>query len=99
MKTYARRFVIGRGVQAISAALLLPLVTRRAGAAEACVKPASESLLKSLNYVPVAADAAKSCKACAFFTADAASAACGGCMIASGPVNATGHCDSWVAKT
>ncbi len=66
-----------------------------ARAADACVQPESESLRASLNYASTGADMAATCAHCAFFTADPASAACGGCQIMGGPVDATGHCDSF----
>ena len=70
-------------------------VTRAARAADACVQPESESLRTSLNYTSAGADAATTCAHCAFFTMDAAGGACGGCTILGGPVDATGHCDSF----
>ena len=70
-------------------------VTRAARAADACVQPESESLRTSLNYTSAGADAATTCAHCAFFTLDAAGGACGGCTILGGPVDATGHCDSF----
>ena len=69
--------------------------TRAARAAGACVQPESESLRASLNYVSPSADAAAACAHCAFFTADAAGGACGECKILGGPVDSTGHCDSF----
>lgn len=68
---------------------------RAARAAEACVQPESESLRTSLNYTSAGADPAATCAHCAFFTTDAAGGACGGCTILGGPVDATGHCDSF----
>lgn len=86
----------------LPAACLLPLLSGRAmgAAAGSCVEPgsASESLLKSLSYIDAAADAAKSCKVCAFFTQDDAAPACGKCTLANGPVSASGHCEGWAAK-
>ena len=66
-----------------------------AHAADSCVEPDSESLRASLNYASQAAEPAASCAHCAFFTADAAGVACGACKIMSGPVDSTGHCDSF----
>ncbi len=63
--------------------------------AGACVNPDSESLRASLNYVGTAADPAAACAHCAFFTADPAGGNCGTCQMLSGPVDATGHCDSF----
>jgi hypothetical protein len=66
-----------------------------ARAAAACVQADSESLRASLNYVNPFADAAAACAHCAFFTADPAGGACGECKILGGPVDRTGHCDSF----
>jgi hypothetical protein len=68
---------------------------RAAGAAETCVQPESESLRASLNYTSAAADAAAACAHCAFFAAEPAGGACGQCRILGGPVDRTGHCDSF----
>jgi hypothetical protein len=70
-------------------------LARAASAADACVEPDSESLRASLNYVNPAADAAAACAHCAFFTAEPAGGACGACKIMGGPVDGTGHCDSF----
>jgi hypothetical protein len=68
-----------------------------ARAAESCVEADSESLRASLNYVNPAADASAACAHCAFFTADPAGGVCGGCKMMGGPVDNTGHCDSFSA--
>lgn len=70
-------------------------LSRGARAAGSCVQPESESLRASLNYVSASADAAATCAHCAFFTAGPAGGACGGCKILGGPVDSTGHCDSF----
>lgn len=70
-------------------------IARAAAAADSCTAPESESLRASLAYVTAAADPAASCARCAFFTADAAAPACGNCTILGGPVDSTGHCDSF----
>ena len=68
----------------------------RAGrTAEACVLPESESLRASLNYASTAADPEVACARCVFFAADPAGGGCGVCQILGGPVDATGHCDSF----
>ena len=64
-------------------------------AAGGCVQPESESMRASVNYVGTAADPAAACARCAYFSADPAGGACGSCQILSGPVDATGHCDSF----
>lgn len=68
---------------------------RLAHGAEACVSPESESLRASLNYTGTAPVPEAACAHCAFFTADAAGGPCGACQILGGPVDATGHCDSF----
>ena len=67
----------------------------RGARAGSCVEPESESLRSSLNYVATAPDPASSCAHCAFFTADRAGDACGMCKIMGGPIDSTGHCDSF----
>jgi hypothetical protein len=52
----------------------------------------------SLNYVEVHTNQNESCAKCGFYTADAANAGCGACMIFTGPANGKGHCDSWAPK-
>ena len=63
-------------------------------AADSCVQPESESLRASLNYAATAADPAAACAHCAFFAAGPGGD-CGSCTILGGPVDATGHCDSF----
>jgi hypothetical protein len=75
-----------------AAGFALPDLARAAGA---CVQPDSESLRASLNYLNPSADAAAACAHCAFFTAAPAGGACGECKILGGPVDSTGHCDSF----
>jgi hypothetical protein len=70
-------------------------LARLARGAESCVLPESESMRASLNYASTAADPAVACARCAFFTADTAGGGCGACQILGGPVDATGHCDSF----
>lgn len=85
-------------LNAIGAASALPLLAmgKRVRAAElACVEPASESLRNSLSYTDPGPNPAQRCGSCGFFEGKAA---CGHCQIMSGPVSATGHCESWAAK-
>jgi len=91
-----RRKALIRGLQILSAAAVIPLAARRAGAAEACVEPASESLRSALHYADPSPNAEQPCMKCGFFTPD--KAPCGNCMIMTGPVSEKGHCDSWAAK-
>lgn len=106
MRDLHRRDVICGGLKLLTAIAVLPLAAvPRARAATSCVNPDSEALRDSLHYTDTAADPAKACKACGFFTAEEQAAgkerasACGNCMIFTGPVSATGHCDSWSMKS
>ena len=74
-------------------------LSRGARAAGSCVQPESESLAASLNYTSASADAATACARCAFFTSDVAGGTCGACKILGGPVDSTGHCDSFSPPT
>jgi hypothetical protein len=110
MRELHRRELICRGLKLLTAVAALPLATQRASAATSCVEADSQPLRESLHYIDIAPDAAKSCNGCGFFTAEERKPAeeqkpaaerkpaCGNCMIFSGPVNATGHCDSWSMK-
>jgi hypothetical protein len=91
--------LLRRALELCSAATLAGALARGASATEACVEPSSESLRESLRYVAAAADPAKACAQCGFFTAQDPKSACGQCAIMSGPVHATGHCESWSAKS
>jgi hypothetical protein len=106
MRNPHRREILGRGLKLLTAVAALPLAVSRASAAAAsCTQPDSQPLRESLHYTDVAQEAAKACAGCGFFTAEAGKPdgeqkpACGNCMIFSGPVNTTGHCDSWSAKS
>ena len=92
MTTLTRRQLL-LGAAPLGAAAITFAGTARA--AESCVQPDSESLRVSLNYVTTAADASAACAHCAYFTADPAGAGCGACQILGGPVDETGHCDSF----
>ncbi len=92
MTGLTRRQLLLRAVPLGAAAVAF---ARTVGAAEACVQPESESLRASLNYVSATADPGAACAHCAYFTADPAGGACGPCQILGGPVDATGHCDSF----
>jgi hypothetical protein len=105
MRNSDRREVLRHGLKLLTAVAALPLTVPRASAAASCTQPDSQPLRESLHYSDVAQDAAKACVACGFFTAEERKAseeqkpACGSCMIFGGPVNATGHCDSWSMKS
>lgn len=95
MSTTSRRTILRRGVQALAAASLAPLVVRQAQAAASCSTDASESLRESLNYKEPSPMAAQNCSTCSFYTA---AGNCGSCSIMSDKVSPKGHCDSWAPK-
>jgi hypothetical protein len=76
-----------------------PAFMRAATAADSCVDAQSESLRASLHYASTSPVPNQNCGACGFFTGNDAKPACGNCQIMSGPVDSTGHCDSWSAKS
>jgi hypothetical protein len=94
----SRRHLLRRALQLTTAVAAAPALVRTAAAAESCVDPQSESLRASLHYASASPVAGQPCSACGFFTANA-TGGCGNCVIMSGPVDATGHCDSWSAKS
>ena len=87
-KLLRRHFLI-KSTQVLSAATLIPVVAK----AQQCVDVQSEELRESLNYQDPGPDPQQQCKACGFF--EMKSAPCGYCMIMTGPVNASAHCESW----
>jgi High potential iron-sulfur protein len=92
----SRRLILRRALQLTTALAVTPRLTAAAPGAS-CVDPQSESLRASLHYAGVSPVAGQNCGACGFFTA--VQGGCGTCVIMSGPVDATGHCDSWSAKS
>ena len=98
MKSRARRHFIQHTLGLVPLGALVPGLLRQARASESCVDPASESLRESLHYQAAAPDPKKSCSKCGFFT-PADPPKCGDCKIMSGPVDPTGHCDSWSEKS
>ena len=97
MPDSSRRLLLRRALQLTTALAAAPVLVRAAKAADSCVDPQSESLRASLHYASVSPVAGQNCGACGFFTA--AQGGCGNCVIMSGPVDGTGHCDSWSAKS
>lgn len=95
MQSMPRRWFLRRALQLSAAATALPRVLT---AAQSCVDPASESLRASLHYTSVSTVANQSCSACGFFTPGGKSG-CGSCVMMSGPVDETGRCDSWSARS
>lgn len=94
-----RRVLLRRALQLSLGVATLPRLLSAAAAADSCVDPQSESLRASLHYANPSAVANQSCSGCGFFTGDSARPACGSCVIMSGPVDATGRCDSWSARS
>lgn len=57
---------------------------------------AEESVRRTLNYMEISPDPAKTCTDCEFFHAPKATGGCGTCEMFGGqPVNPGGRCDSW----
>jgi len=96
MAELPRRLFLRRALQLSAAAASLPALVK---AAESCVDPQSESMRTSLHYASVLTVANQSCSLCGFFTPDSAKSGCGNCVIMSGPVDQTGRCDSWSARS
>jgi hypothetical protein len=94
-----RRVLLRRVLQFTGALAVAPRIIGTSQGAQSCVDPASESLRTSLHYASVSPKADEPCKGCGFFTPDGSQPACGNCQIMSGPVDATGHCDSWAARS
>lgn len=99
MHQLPRRLIVRRALQMAAALAALPRIVTAAPAPRACVDPQSESLRASLHYASVSAVANQSCSGCGFFTRDSGQSGCGSCVIMSGPVDETGRCDSWNARS
>jgi hypothetical protein len=61
--------------------------------------PADLSVRTALAYTDISMEAGKSCLSCQQFVAPAAVGTCGTCKVLKGPINPTGYCKSFVAKT
>ena len=95
--------LLRRALQLTTALVAMP---RIAGAeasattsAAACVDPQSESLRGSLHYASASPVANQTCAGCGFYSAGDTKTGCGNCVMMSGPVDATGHCDSWSPRS
>src|SRR5262245_8571397 len=97
MHDSSRRLLLRRALQLTAALAAAPALVRHATAAESCVDPQSQSLRTSLQYASGSPVSNQNCGACGVFTPS--QCGCGNCQIMSGPVDATGHCDSWSAKS
>ena len=87
-------------------------VTLGSAAVAACNKPAALSCVDTtglsptdaqirtaLAYVDTSADPAKVCSRCQQFIPPPAAGSCGTCKVVKGPINPSGNCKSFVAKT
>ena len=86
----------------VGSALVRALEMAAAADAKACVDlktmdSGQKSIRESLKFTEKAADPAKTCGSCGFFTPT--TEGCGTCMIFTGPANSMGHCDAWSAKS
>lgn len=98
MTDQRRRYFLQRAIGLIPIVYFAPALLQQARAAASCVDPDSESLRTSMHYVAKSSDANKECGTCGFFTPSDPKS-CGECQIMSGPVDFTGHCDSWSPKS
>jgi hypothetical protein len=109
MDTLTRRSFFRLGLTVSAAAAAATALTSCSGGKPATagggcadsenMSPSETSLREANHYVENAADAAKSCSGCTFFTPGADGAGCGTCQIyTGGPANPKGYCDSWAAK-
>jgi hypothetical protein len=95
---YKRREFLARGLCLGSIAATLPLIASvPARADSACVTPVSESLRMSMLYQDPASDPQESCSTCGYFTSHE-EGNCGDCILMSGPVHRTAHCEGWDPK-
>jgi hypothetical protein len=95
----ANRILRRRDLLLGTAALLGASGVSRTVRASACVPAdgADASLRESLHYVDTATNPAERCKTCGFFSDP--EGLCGKCAIFSSATDATGHCDSWAARS
>jgi len=91
--------LLRRALQLTTALVAMPRIAGAAASTAACVDPQSESLRGSLHYASVSPAANETCAGCGFYTASDSKNGCGNCVMMSGPVDATGHCDSWSPRS
>lgn len=101
----SRRELFAAALQVSVAGAAGLVVHQQAAAADdtLCADPerldsGGNNLRTALGYTERSSDPARTCADCGLFKADAANAACGHCMIFSGPANAQGTCESWSAR-
>jgi hypothetical protein len=91
-----RRTLLGLALAAPVAVFAAPALADGACVDLDALPSGQKSMRQALNFKLVSDDPAKRCGGCSFYTA--AQGDCGKCQIFSGPVPATGRCDSWAAK-
>ena len=95
----SRRVLLRQALQLTTALVAMPRIAGAAASTASCVDPQSESLRGSLHYASPSPVANQPCAGCGFFTASDTKSGCGNCVMMSGPVDATGHCDSWSPRS
>lgn len=95
----SRRKILRQALQLTTALVAVPRIAGAAASPASCVDPQSESLRASLHYASASPVPDQPCSACGFYTASDAKNRCGNCVMMSGPVDATGHCDSWSPRS
>ncbi len=105
---YTRRVFLARGGVAVGLAAVAPTILAACGKEEEglnCASPPGmtpdeRAKRGQFNYLEAAADPARKCSACTFFSAGAqATNACGPCTLGLGAVNPNGTCDSFAPRT
>ena len=91
--------LLRRALQLTTALVAMPRIAGAAASSASCVDPQSESLRASLHYASASPVADQTCAGCGFYTASDTKTGCGNCVMMSGPVDATGHCDSWSPRS
>jgi hypothetical protein len=61
--------------------------------------PEQKQMRAQLGYKPNATSPIETCVRCQLYQTPATAGACGGCQLNLGPVNPTGTCNSFVART
>lgn len=93
----SRRNFLSLSAKAIPLVVLGASAAHAAGCYDAATLPLSQkNRRRSLGYLEEAADPARRCRGCAFFTGTAEG--CGTCQMLNGPVNAGASCSSFAAR-
>jgi hypothetical protein len=102
-KTLSRRAAL-RNALGVSAAALIPVsFLTGCGSKLSCdngtnLSPEDLKNRSDNQYVDASLDLKKTCGSCGLFTAGGEKQ-CGTCKIVKGPINPTGNCKNWAAKT